>query len=111
MRLNEFASAEEQMGLWKLINDSVWQAIGLQVKQEREQKAKKARQAQAKRLVRTKAALPKPAPVVPAQAQPVSKPEIQVKPQQLPLNQKPNRSNDSLDGSTSNSNSAIKTIT
>lgn len=109
MRLNEFASAEEQMGLWKLINDSVWQAIGLQVKQEREQKAKKARQAQAKRPLRTKLA-PKPAPVAPVQAQPVPKPVPQVQQQPVAKIQQKKRSNDSLDGSISNSNSSIKTI-
>jgi hypothetical protein len=27
MRLVEFANAEDQMALWKLINDNVWQAI------------------------------------------------------------------------------------
>ena len=27
MRLDEFANAEDQMALWKLINDNVWQAI------------------------------------------------------------------------------------
>jgi hypothetical protein len=27
MRIDEIASAEEQMALWRLINDNVWQAI------------------------------------------------------------------------------------
>ena len=35
MRLFEFADAESQMELWKLITDSVWQAI---YKQAQEQK-------------------------------------------------------------------------
>lgn len=30
MRIDEFASAEEQMALWRLVNDKVWQAIDAQ---------------------------------------------------------------------------------
>ena len=41
MRLDEFANAEDQMALWKLINDNVWQAIETQRQQQ-------AREAQAK---------------------------------------------------------------
>ena len=37
MRLQEFADAEEQIKLWKLISDSVWQSIKLQAI-EQEQK-------------------------------------------------------------------------
>ena len=42
MRLFEFADAESQMELWKLITDSVWQAI---YKQSQEQKQLDAHQA------------------------------------------------------------------
>ena len=36
MRLQEFADAEEQIKLWKLISDSVWQSIKQQaIEQER----------------------------------------------------------------------------
>jgi hypothetical protein len=42
MRLIEFASAEEQMGLWKLVSDNMWQAISTQAEQEKLEKAKKA---------------------------------------------------------------------
>jgi len=52
VRIYEFSSAEEQLNLFKLVNDCIWQSIALQVKQERQQKAKKARQAKAKRPVR-----------------------------------------------------------
>ena len=38
MRLVEFASAEEQIALWKLISDSVWQSLSAQQRQEAEQK-------------------------------------------------------------------------
>ena len=30
MRIDEFASAEEQMALWRLVNANVWQAIETQ---------------------------------------------------------------------------------
>ena len=68
MRLVEFASAEEQMALWRLVSDSVWQSIAIQAKQEQQQKAKRARMAKAKRPVRSKIAAPKPVPVTPIQA-------------------------------------------
>ena len=43
MRINEIASATEQMELWKLISTNVWQAIDTQQKQEAQrQQAKKA---------------------------------------------------------------------
>ncbi len=35
MRLFEFADAESQMELWKLITDSVWQAIYKQVREKK----------------------------------------------------------------------------
>ena len=49
MRLREFASAEEQMALWRLVSDNVWASIGQQVKQERQQRAEKEAQAKTKR--------------------------------------------------------------
>jgi hypothetical protein len=39
MRLNEFANAEEQLALWKLINDSVWSAINAQAQEQAKQRA------------------------------------------------------------------------
>ena len=48
MRINEIASAEEQMGLWKLVSDNMWQAISTQAEQEKLEKAKKAAAAKAK---------------------------------------------------------------
>ena len=30
MRINEFANAEEQLALWKLISDGVWTAVPLE---------------------------------------------------------------------------------
>jgi hypothetical protein len=44
MRINEIASAEDQMALWRLVSDSVWQAIETQRQQQaQEQKAKAAK--------------------------------------------------------------------
>ena len=48
MRLIEFASAEEQMGLWKLVSDNMWQAISTQAEQEKLEKAKKAAESKSK---------------------------------------------------------------
>ena len=39
MRLIEFADAEEQLALWKLINDNVWSAIHAQAQEQAKQLA------------------------------------------------------------------------
>lgn len=52
MLINEIASAEEQMGLWKLVSDNVWQAISTQAEQESRAKAEKAAAAKSKRSKR-----------------------------------------------------------
>lgn len=49
MRINEFADAEEQLALWKLVSDSVWTAIRAQAEQAVRAKAEKAAQVKAKR--------------------------------------------------------------
>ena len=43
MRLFEFADAESQMDLWKLITDSVWQAIYKQAQEQKQLDAQKAK--------------------------------------------------------------------
>ena len=43
MRLFEFADAESQMELWKLITDSVWQAIYKQAQEQKQLVAHKAK--------------------------------------------------------------------
>lgn len=43
MRLFEFADAESQMDLWKLITDSVWQAIAKQAQEQKQLDAQKAK--------------------------------------------------------------------
>ena len=47
MRLFEFADAESQMELWKLITDSVWQAIYKQAQEQKQLDAKRAKSASA----------------------------------------------------------------
>ena len=47
MRLFEFADAESQMGLWKLITDSVWQAIYKQAQEQKQLDAQNAKSASA----------------------------------------------------------------
>ena len=47
MRLFEFADAESQMELWKLITDSVWQAIYKQAQEQKQLDAQKAKSASA----------------------------------------------------------------
>jgi hypothetical protein len=43
MRLFEFADAESQMDLWKLITDSVWQAIAKQAQEQKQLDAQRAK--------------------------------------------------------------------
>ena len=43
MRLFEFADAESQMDLWKLITDSVWQAIAKQAQEQKQLDAQQAK--------------------------------------------------------------------
>ena len=47
MRLFEFADAESQMELWKLITDNVWQAIYKQAQEQKQLDAQKAKSASA----------------------------------------------------------------
>ena len=46
-RLFEFADAESQMDLWKLITDSVWQAIAKQAQEQKQLDAQKAKSVRA----------------------------------------------------------------
>jgi hypothetical protein len=48
MRMNEIASAEEQMALWKLISNNVWQSISKQVADEKKKRANAATQRKVK---------------------------------------------------------------
>lgn len=48
MRIDEIASAEEQLALWKLISDNIWTAISQQAEAERVQSAARAAQTKLK---------------------------------------------------------------
>jgi outer membrane biosynthesis protein TonB len=90
MRLIEFASAEEQLGLWRIISDKVWaelKALSLQQTQAAQQAAIMQTGARAKRA--TGAVKPtKPAkptrPSKPAKPTKQAKPAKPVKPQKAP---------------------------
>jgi hypothetical protein len=45
MRLYEFANAEEQLALWKLISDSVWDSISAQAQAQEQKRATDAKSA------------------------------------------------------------------
>ena len=84
MRLLEFASAEEQLALWKLVSDNVWKAIAQQAKQEAAEKAEKQRQAKLK--PKSKAvSLPDPIPALPPPPLPKPKPLYPNKPKATTL--------------------------
>ena len=59
MRIDKVASAEEQMALWKLINDNVWQAIETQRQQQAREAEAKAAKAKLKSRKGRKGASPK----------------------------------------------------
>ena len=54
MRLNEIASAEEQLALWKLISDSVWAAVRAQAEQRARVEAERATQVKPQKRVAIK---------------------------------------------------------
>jgi hypothetical protein len=95
MRIDEFASAEEQMALWKLVNDNVWQAIDAQRQQQAQAAQAKAAQAKSKprkgrKGGRGKISIPMPLPPSSPKALPAKKPEAPANPQQAkPQNLQP----------------------
>ena len=77
MRLAEFASAQDQLALWKLISDTVWRSINSQAQQQARAASQqkrvtkpKARVASKVKIPRAPAAkpLPQPKPLYPAKA-------------------------------------------
>ncbi|NCU99536.1 MAG: hypothetical protein EBV62_12250, partial [Betaproteobacteria bacterium] len=78
MRLIEFASAEEQITLFKLITDKVWQSLADQQRQQAEQAAQQRRQSKMAGGVRPKrAAVSKtPAAKAPAATTPSKPPMV-----------------------------------
>ena len=95
MRIDEFASAEEQLALWKLVNDNVWQAIETQRQQQAQAAQAKAAQAKLKprkgrKGGRGKISVPMPPPPSSPKAPPAKKPEVSPNPQQAkPQNLQP----------------------
>lgn len=90
MRFFEFASAEEQVALFKLVSDSVWQALATQQKQQADQAAAKQVAAKKSKGLRSKLKLPKPMPLPakapqpktthPSQPQPVQSKSVLISP-------------------------------
>ena len=76
MRLFEFADAESQMELWKLITDSVWQAIAKQAQEQKQLDAQKAKSTSAAPK-QSKAFKPKIVSPQPSKAKKTSAQEIQ----------------------------------
>ena len=74
MRIDEIASAEEQLALWKLVSDNVWQAIATQVEQDRRARAEKAARNQPKRSKRTGGRGASVKPIAPKPATAAAKP-------------------------------------
>jgi hypothetical protein len=79
VRINEIASAEEQIELWKLVSNSVWQSLQQQQQQEKNQKAqaeaKKKTMLKGNRLstpTRTTVARPPPKIALPVKPKPPS---------------------------------------
>jgi len=69
MRINEIASAEDQMALWRLVSDSVWQAIETQRQQQAQAEQVRAAKAKLKprgsRKGKGRSATPMPSPKPP----------------------------------------------
>ena len=76
MRLNEFASAEDTMALWKMISDNTWAAIAQQAEAEQRAQAERAaaRKSASKRGSGKSAAKPAPPKRLPPPLQHVSAP-------------------------------------
>ena len=95
MRIVEIASAEEQLALWRLVNDNVWQAIDAQRQQQAHAAQAKAAQAKLKprkgrKGGRGKISIPMPPPPPSPKAPLARKPEALPNPQQAkPQNLQP----------------------
>jgi hypothetical protein len=76
MRLFEFADAESQIELWKLITDSVWQAIYKQAQEQKQLDVQKAKSVSAAPK-QSKALKPKIVSPQPSKAKKTSAQEIQ----------------------------------
>ncbi len=113
MRVDEIASAEDQIALFKLITDKVWQSLGDQQRAEAEDKAAQPLKAKLTAKTNTRASTAKRiTPAKPKQAQP--KKTLTAKYQKLPQPQTPkqqvqpakqsNTTNPSFDSKSQNMN-------
>ena len=88
MRINEIASAEDQMALWRLVSDSVWQAIETQRQQLAQAEQAKAAKAKLKprggRKGKSRSAAPMPTPKTPPPKKSPPPANPSVKPSQPP---------------------------
>ncbi len=83
MRLFEFADAQSQMELWKLITDSVWQAIAKQAQEQKQLDAQRAKSTTAApkkaKPITTKKVSPKPSKAKKTSAQAIQQQKVQSK--------------------------------
>jgi hypothetical protein len=83
MRLFEFADAESQMELWKLITDSVWQAIAKKAQEQKQLDAQKAKSASAApksaKPFKSKIVSPQPSKTKKTSAQDIQRHKVQAK--------------------------------
>ena len=81
MRLFEFADAQSQMELWKLITDSVWQAIAKQAQEQKQLDAQKANSASAApksaKPFKSKIVSPQPSKTKKTSAQEIQRQKVQ----------------------------------
>lgn len=83
MRLFEFADAESQMELWKIITDSVWQAIAKQAQEQKQLDAQRAKSTTADpkkaKPFKPKIVSPKPSKAKKTSAQAIQQQKVQSK--------------------------------
>jgi hypothetical protein len=83
MRLIEFADAESQMELWKLITDSVWQAIYKQAQEQKQLDAQSAKSVSAapkqSKAFKPKIVSPQPSKTKKTSAQQIQQQKVQSK--------------------------------
>ena len=85
MRLEEFANAEDQLSLWKLVSDAVWAGINTQRQQQVQMAAQAKAQPKTKiraKQARAKGSTAKPIKIPVPKAPPKSVPALQQKPAQ-----------------------------
>ena len=81
MRLFEFADAESQMELWKLITDSVWQAIYKQAQEQKQLDAQKPKSVsdtpKKAKVIKPKIVSPQPSKTKKTSAQEIQRQKVQ----------------------------------